>query len=64
MGCLKQHIEWFKISPTEAIRIIQKWSKWIETSLYQSGVLKEEERRRAANIGEFMKEISAASIER
>jgi hypothetical protein len=61
---LKQHIEWFEISPTEAIRVIQKWSKWMETGPYQSGVLKEEERRRAANMDEFMKEISAAGTER
>jgi T5orf172 domain len=26
-GCLKLHIEWFEISPEEAIAVIQKWSK-------------------------------------
>jgi hypothetical protein len=53
-GCLKQHIEWFEISPAEAIAVIQKWSKWMTTRPYQSiqlrsvvkWTLKEEEMRR------------------
>jgi hypothetical protein len=64
-GCLKQHIEWFEISPEEAIAIIQKWSKWTETLPYEmprlrSGQwwLKEEERQKVQNIDRFMKELS------
>ena len=69
-GCLKQHIEWFEISPEEAIAVIEKWSKWMTTRPYQStrrlrsGVkwsLKEEERLRAHNIDRFMKDISVAA---
>jgi hypothetical protein len=69
-GCLKQHIEWFEISPAEAIGVIQKWSKWMTTRPYQSiqlrsvvkWTLKEEEMRRARDIDQFMKEISVAAI--
>jgi hypothetical protein len=64
-GCLKQHIEWFEISPAEAIAVIRKWSKWTATLPYEmarlrSGAweLKEEERQKARNIGRFMKELS------
>ncbi|KAL4750404.1 hypothetical protein BDW72DRAFT_175836 [Aspergillus terricola var. indicus] len=28
-ACLKQHVEWFKVTPTEAIDLIQKWSNWM-----------------------------------
>ncbi|KAL3476577.1 T5orf172 domain-containing protein [Aspergillus californicus] len=34
-GCLKPHIEWFKISPSEAIWVIEKWSKWMRSHPYQ-----------------------------
>ncbi|KAL8855461.1 MAG: hypothetical protein Q9178_007894 [Gyalolechia marmorata] len=69
-GCLKQHIEWFEISPAEAIAVIQKWSKWMTTNPYRSlhlrygvkRILNEEEMRKARNISHFMKEISVAEI--
>ncbi|KIM96963.1 hypothetical protein OIDMADRAFT_183024 [Oidiodendron maius Zn] len=64
-GCLEQHIEWFEISPVEAIAVIKKWSKWTATFPYEmprlrSGEwgLKGEERRKAQNIGRFMEELS------
>ncbi|PMD36114.1 DUF1766-domain-containing protein [Hyaloscypha variabilis F] len=64
-GCLKQHIEWFEISPAEAIAVIRKWSKWTATLPYEmprlrSGAweLKEEERQKTRNIDRFMKELS------
>ena len=68
-GCLKQHIEWFEISPEEAIAVIRKWSKWMNTSPYlsprlRSGVvwtLKEEEMQKVGNIDRFIKEISLES---
>ncbi|KAH7393565.1 T5orf172 domain-containing protein [Cadophora sp. MPI-SDFR-AT-0126] len=64
-GCLKQHIEWFEISPEEAIAVIRKWSNWTATLPYEmprlrSGVpsLKEEERQKVRDIDRFMKELS------
>ncbi|CBF82951.1 hypothetical protein AN3322.2 [Aspergillus nidulans FGSC A4] len=27
-ACLKRHVEWFRVSPTEAIALIRKWSNW------------------------------------
>jgi len=65
-GCLKQHIEWFEITPEQAVAVVRKWSKWINTSPYQSPrlrsggnwTLKEEERQKIGNIDRFMKEIS------
>ncbi|CZR65913.1 uncharacterized protein PAC_15813 [Phialocephala subalpina] len=63
-GCLKQHIEWFEISPAEAIAVIRKWSNWTATLPYEmprlrSEVwrLKEEERQKVRNIDRFMKEL-------
>ena len=35
-GCLKQHVEWFEISPEDAIAVVQKWSKWMTTRPYRS----------------------------
>lgn len=61
-GCLKQHIEWFEVSPADAIRVVQKWSKWMATGPYQSGVLKQEENRRAGDMDKFMVAIAAATI--
>lgn len=65
-GCLKQHIEWFEITPKEGVAVVRKWSKWISTSPYQSPrlrsggnwTLKEEERQKIGNIDRFRKEIS------
>ena len=62
-GCLKQHVEWFEISPADAIHTIQKWTKWMAANPYESCTLKVEEQRRVGNIGEFMEEISVAAIE-
>jgi hypothetical protein len=38
-GCLKPHLEWFEISCTEAIAVIQKWSNWMATRPYRSILL-------------------------
>ncbi|KAF2468404.1 DUF1766-domain-containing protein [Lindgomyces ingoldianus] len=65
-GCLKNHLEWFKISPEEAISVIEKWTKWMKTRPYQPTQLRsgekwsltETERHRSLNIDQFMKEIS------
>jgi hypothetical protein len=71
-GCLKQHIEWFEISPAEAIEVITKWSKWMASGPYlaprlRSVVkwsLKEEEEKKARNIDQFMKDISLIKSDR
>jgi hypothetical protein len=34
-GCLKPHIEWFEISHSEAISVIEKWSKRMTSQFYQ-----------------------------
>jgi hypothetical protein len=66
-SCLKQHIEWFEISPAEGIAVIQKWSKWMTTCPYQSNpprsewTLKKEEKQRVLDIDQFMEEISIAA---
>lgn len=62
-GCSKPHIEWFQVSPEEAVAVIQKWSKWMLTSPYISEthktsaalILKDQERKKAEFIGQFMK---------
>jgi hypothetical protein len=69
--CLTQHLEWFEISSTEAIAVIQKWSNWMAIRPYQSRrlrnkvkwTLKEEETERTRDIDRFMREISGASPE-
>jgi hypothetical protein len=68
-ACLKPHIEWFEVSPEEAIGVIEKWSKWIAKRPYQSKTLRsrvtwslvEVEKQRARNIAEFMNDLSAAT---
>lgn len=62
-GCLKQHIEWFEIAPTEAITVIQKWSNWMASKPYQerSGSkwpLKPQEESRFNDVNKFLKDIS------
>jgi hypothetical protein len=66
---LKQHIEWFEASPAEAIAVIQRWSNWMITRPYQSiglrsesETLKKEEKQRAGDIDQFMKETTVASV--
>jgi hypothetical protein len=64
--CMKQHIEWFKISPAEAIVVIQKWTAWARTRPYQSTELRsivkwtltEEKRQEVQDIALFMKRLS------
>lgn len=65
-ACLKQHTEWFEISPAEAIAVIQKWSIWIATRPYLESTvewtLKEEEMQKAGDIDQFMEDILIADI--
>jgi hypothetical protein len=64
---MPSYAEWFRVSHEEAIAIIEKWSTWMRTHPYQSTqelrsgakwFLKDEEKRRASNMSQFMKEIS------
>ncbi|QMW42436.1 hypothetical protein G4B11_005760 [Aspergillus flavus] len=58
-GCLKEHFEWFEVSPSEAIAVVRKWTTWIETKPYLfDGSLKEEEARKSADIDRFMDTMS------
>lgn len=65
-GCLKSHIEWFQVSPEEAVAVIQKWSMWMLTSPYKpkshkksaASILKNQEREKAECIDQFMKGLS------
>ncbi|KAL6824266.1 T5orf172 domain-containing protein [Trichoderma sp. SZMC 28015] len=64
-GCSIQHIEWFEMTPDDAISVIQKWSKWMESHPYtetspESGLkwaLKAEEAKKFDDVGEFMKDM-------
>lgn len=59
-ACLRAHVEWFKVSPEEAIDVIQKWSGWMSTKPYTTeGTLKQTERVKARDIDGFMKQLSA-----
>jgi hypothetical protein len=63
--CFKHHLEWFEVSSTEAISIIQKWSNWMAKRPYKSSlrggskrIIREEERERAKDMDSFMRDIS------
>jgi hypothetical protein len=67
-ACLKQHIEWFKVSAMEATATIQKWSRWVTTEPYalrelradSKWTLKVDEIRRTSRLDQFMQEIAEA----
>jgi hypothetical protein len=76
-ACPKQHIEWVQVSAAEAIAVIQKWTKWINTTPFHdserpltrwqlangitSWTLRNKEVQRTADMPKFMQEIAAAS---
>lgn len=69
-SCLKEHLEWFEVSPAEAIAAIQKWSTWMATNPYHrtyelrsknKWALKEEEGKRIIDMSRFMTELSGAA---
>lgn len=55
-GCLKTHEEWFELSPTEGIAVVEKWSAWMKREPYHPDrlLLKEEEARKAAKMDNYM----------
>ncbi|KAJ5906919.1 DUF1766-domain-containing protein [Penicillium subrubescens] len=59
-GCLSEHREWFQISAADAFAVIKKWSAWMRTTPYDPvlGNLKEKEKRKAAEMDDFMSELA------
>jgi hypothetical protein len=57
-GCLKTHVEWFEISCTEAVAVIEKWSSWMKKEPYEPDrlSLREEEAQKASNMDHYMTE--------
>ncbi|PVH70306.1 DUF1766-domain-containing protein [Cadophora sp. DSE1049] len=72
-ACPKRHIEWVKIPAAEAIAVIQKWTKWIQTAPFKdskrqlrqwevenditSWNLRDEEEKRTGDMLNFMHEL-------
>lgn len=58
-GCFKIHQEWFEVSPTEAIAVIEKWSAWMKKKPYQPDqlLLKEAEARKASDMDQYMNDL-------
>ncbi|KAJ6035855.1 hypothetical protein N7540_000134 [Penicillium herquei] len=42
-GCDKKHIEWFEVSKEHALRVVRKWSVWMETLPYVKSIKNGEE---------------------
>ncbi|KAL3475972.1 T5orf172 domain-containing protein [Aspergillus californicus] len=57
--CLKTHEEWFEVSCREAAAVIEKWSAWMKKEPYEPDTLslREEEARKASNMGHYMTEL-------
>lgn len=58
-GCLKTHKEWFELSPTEAIAVVEKWSAWMKREPYHPDrlLLKEEEAHKVSNMDNYMASV-------
>ncbi|KAL5003001.1 T5orf172 domain-containing protein [Aspergillus recurvatus] len=65
-ACLRLHIEWFEVSPSEAVAVIEKWTSWMRSHPYESNsadasrawTLRLEEEQRSEDIDGFMKHLS------
>ncbi|KAL1606156.1 hypothetical protein SLS60_003557 [Paraconiothyrium brasiliense] len=63
-ACLKEHIEWFEISPKKCIQVIKKWSQWMRTNPFENvatgqvRLLKKEENEKTKDMNEFMKSLA------
>ncbi|KAJ6020132.1 DUF1766-domain-containing protein [Penicillium canescens] len=55
-GCLKTHEEWFEMSPTKAMAVIEKWSAWMKKGPYEPDrlLLKQVEARKASDMDKYM----------
>lgn len=57
-GCLKTHEEWFEVSPTEAIAVIEKWTAWMRKEPYTPDhSLLEEEARKTSDMDQYMNDL-------
>jgi hypothetical protein len=72
-ACPRQHIEWVQVPAAEAIAVIQKWTRWINTRPFKdterrltrgqlangitSWTFRDEEVQRTADMPKFMQEI-------
>jgi hypothetical protein len=63
-ACLKEHIEWFEISPKECIQIIEKWSQWMRKHPFENVAtnqgmrLKKEEYEKTKDMDKFMESVA------
>ena len=63
-ACLKEHIEWFEISPEECIQVVKKWSRWMRSNPFKSSPsnqksrLKREEMEKTTDMDEFMTSVA------
>jgi hypothetical protein len=61
---LKEHIEWFDISPKECIQVIKKWSQWMRKDPFENVTtaqkirLKEKENEKTKDMDRFMKSVA------
>jgi len=57
-SCLKTHQEWFEVSPTEAIAVIEKWTAWMRKEPYTPDhSLQEEEARQTSDMDQYMNDL-------
>lgn len=63
-ACLKEHIEWFEISPEKCIQVIKKWSQWMRKDPFEKVMtdkgmlLKKEENEKTKDMDKFMKSVA------
>ncbi|OAQ99782.1 hypothetical protein LLEC1_07709 [Akanthomyces lecanii] len=65
--CGKQHVEWFEVPAEDAVRVVEKWSRWMRTTPYvkretRKGVtwyLKEAEAKRLSDVAKFLQELQS-----
>ncbi|KAF9893333.1 hypothetical protein FE257_011765 [Aspergillus nanangensis] len=60
-ACLGKHYEWFRVSPTEAIDAIQKWSSWMKkvaaTSTWREKLAGKVKVNEFQDLGKLLKEL-------
>lgn len=67
-ACLKEHIEWFEISPEECIQVVKKWSRWMRSDPFESSPsnqksrLKREEMEKTTDMDEFMTSVATLGV--
>ena len=67
-ACLKEHVEWFEISPEECIQVVKKWSRWMRRDPFESSPpnqksrLKREEMEKTTDMDEFMTSVAMLGV--